>query len=1532
MSVLRREPICETTNRLRRAPGAHHRHGRARRGRARLTALVLLGALSLLAARAEAQSVTVTAALSTSSTTVQESAGDIAVTATLSGGSLTVDVPVNVGEAAAETATKTVDYVNRSGWTPFVTIKAGATTATGTIGIINDTRHEQDETIIWEISGQSSGGLTITIKDDDPLAYAVSSATALEGGTARLTVTLSGSDDSKAPAGGGKFTITPNYGTGSGKAAAADVGTVPQTVTFDSDATTATFSIPIARDRLDENDETFTVTVAPGDGFTGTWTPATTGANIATVTITDAETLSFASTTATATEGEAAALTVTRSGSTEGSVVFQVTPSVEAGNSAQAADLAAAASGTIAAGASSTTVSLSSAEDDEDEDAETFTATITTNDAGYAGGDPLTFTIRDDDTAGVMLAGTMTPTVREGSAADASYTVVLRSRPTANVIINATSGDSAKAATSPASLTFDASSDRDWKTAKTFTVTGGAVTGEDTAQVIISHAAASTDPKYPAGLSIADVTVTVTPLVYSLSPTSVSVDEGDAAALTVTLNQAAPADFQFSVTPTYETGAGKAAAADLVGSYPRTLNISQGSTSASLSIRIARDAAEEDNETFTVGIATTSPNWEKKPAGADSATVTIQDTTETMRFAIRYVAVNEGAAATLTATRTGSTGRAVPFSVNMHADTVRFLPEGSRRVGRRLTSTDVFSALTVSGTIASGAASATVSLQTVEDAIVETTATYLAVLDAEASTGYRVEGATDFSTGVARIQVVDDDMAGATMDPPSLSMQRYQQRTYTVALTSQPTAAVTIAATSSDATKATVSPASVSFGTSATDWSTSKTFTVNGAGAGSARISHKAVSTDPGYPADLSLPAVAVTVNLPVPTGLTMTPSAYRGNAVLLVSHDPPPGPPPASVPAHKVRLQVVDLNAPAYNDLDQAFPGYGLEHQQNVVISGLFSVTGDNSYRLGPLQRGHEYAARAHLVDTSSDPHRAVRARSSTVRATAWTVPGAPTGVTVTAADGALEVGWTAPSSAGGTGAAITGYVVEYRQTGDPPGTWNDSGHSGTGTTGTVSGLTNGTTYQVRVHAKNGIEPGSTWSASTSGTPAAAGPRPRGLAAEAGSLVLAGLGTVPQLEIRWTAPQTGYRVIPQVKLSTVQDWPEPAATPSIPGGLSRQSSTATSAAYVGPAAGATYDVRAHLIDTNDDDSVVANSSTRPVQVTFPNVPDAPDFVTVSPRPQGLDVTWTVPASDGGEPITGYRVRWRVQDTNADQMGNQPGAWNDSFGVAAGGTSYRITGLTNGTTYDVEVRGGERCRRRLQLERRRGYAGGTVHLEPAGGDSGRQRGSRRVHHHRHLERPGARGRGRGNAGNAFDRLCHRRGWEGLPAAAHLYHRRRPVEGDRGGGHRVGYGGRGEREGGARRPDLAQSRRQLRRVVHQEYPLRRYAHVADAGRRSRGAGGGRGNGHADGNPEYPGARGRHDGVAFRYGHGDGDGNRCRLHPVLGDHSDRRGRDGRYGQHHHHRRRGGRRRRDDRDRRHQHQSGADREHPHRHHYGQ
>ena len=108
-----------------------------------------------------------------------------------------------------------------------------------------------------------------------------------------------------------------------------------------------------------------------------------------------------------------------------------------------------------------------------------------------------------------------------------------------------------------------------------------------------------------------------------------------------------------------------------------------------------------------------------------------------------------------------------------------------------------------------------------------------------------------------------------------------------------------------------------------------------------------------------------------------------------------------------------------------------------------------------------------------------------------------APTGLGVTGGDGKLDLSWTAPSG------TVSGYTVQYRRsdassqsvTGDPDTGYADAGHSGTGTTAAITGLTNGVAYTVRVQAVN-AGGGGPWATGT-GTPVAAVTAPTALTLE---------------------------------------------------------------------------------------------------------------------------------------------------------------------------------------------------------------------------------------------------------------------------------------------------------------------------------------------------------------------------------------------------------------------------------------------------
>ncbi|MXY61787.1 MAG: ABC transporter substrate-binding protein, partial [Cenarchaeum sp. SB0665_bin_23] len=85
------------------------------------------------------------------------------------------------------------------------------------------------------------------------------------------------------------------------------------------------------------------------------------------------------------------------------------------------------------------------------------------------------------------------------------------------------------------------------------------------------------------------------------------------------------------------------------------------------------------------------------------------------------------------------------------------------------------------------------------------------------------------------------------------------------------------------------------------------------------------------------------------------------------------------------------------------------------------------------------------------------------------YTTPGAPTGLTATPSSTSVSLSWVAPTSDGGN--SITDYTIEYRAEGGSWSVYADG--TSTTTSATVTGLTDGTTYEFRVSAVNAMGTG---------------------------------------------------------------------------------------------------------------------------------------------------------------------------------------------------------------------------------------------------------------------------------------------------------------------------------------------------------------------------------------------------------------------------------------------------------------------------
>ena len=270
---------------------------------------------------------------------------------------------------------------------------------------------------------------------------------------------------------------------------------------------------------------------------------------------------------------------------------------------------------------------------------------------------------------------------------------------------------------------------------------------------------------------------------------------------------------------------------------------------------------------------------------------------------------------------------------------------------------------------------------------------------------------------------------------------------------------------------------------------------------------------------------------------------------------------------------------------------------------------------------------------------------------------PGMPTGLGSTAGNQQVTLNWTAPADPGSS--AITDYQVQYRRVG---GTWAiyPDGTS-TDTTATVKYLTNDQPYQFRVRARNTVGAGS-WTGAITQTPSAATfvpGAPTGLAGTAGDQYVA---------LTWVAPgYTGgspildYQI--QYKKSTAVTWS------TYPDGVNAN----TGATLLYLANNVPYDFRARAINAVGSGPYTGTITLTPKE---PTGPGTPQNLTATPDNQQVGLTWDPPADDGGAPIYDYQIQYSVAGA---------GSWTP----VSNGTSLSLTvsGLTNGTSYEFQVRG-----------------------------------------------------------------------------------------------------------------------------------------------------------------------------------------------------------------------------------------------------
>ena len=268
------------------------------------------------------------------------------------------------------------------------------------------------------------------------------------------------------------------------------------------------------------------------------------------------------------------------------------------------------------------------------------------------------------------------------------------------------------------------------------------------------------------------------------------------------------------------------------------------------------------------------------------------------------------------------------------------------------------------------------------------------------------------------------------------------------------------------------------------------------------------------------------------------------------------------------------------------------------------------------------------------------------------------------------LAVSWTVPASDGGS--AITGYKVQWKEAAD---SWDTPGEvseaAATGTSHTITGLTGGTEYSVRVLAVNDVGE-SPPSENGSGTPRETVPPELSAASVDGTTLI--LTFNEDLDEDSEPPATVFTLTVSGNVRAVEsvDVSGSAVTLTLASAVTSQDIVTVS--YVIPV----DESAARLQDAagNAAASFTNRSVTNDTAPVAPAETRAPD---VSPHDStSLAVSWTVPASDGGSAITGYKVQWKEAADSWDTS-------EDVSEAAATGTSHTITGLTGGTEYSVRV-------------------------------------------------------------------------------------------------------------------------------------------------------------------------------------------------------------------------------------------------------
>ena len=696
---------------------------------------------------------------------VNEASGTVALTVSVISGVL-VDTVTLTYATVGDSATSGADYELSTGT---VELSSRMRTATIEIVMLDDSVVESAEIFFVDlerVSVPNSVSLiqfraAVTIIDNDvveigfdPVMYTVNEG----AGTIELTV--------KVLSGGLGRDVTLNYRTDDDTATAGeDYMSKDSMLTLSAGDTSATIVVDITDDALFENAEIFTV-VLSGAPAGVTLIPST-----ATITITDTNTpdvveIGFDPDTYTVDEG-AGTITLTVK-VLSGDLGRDVTVSYETmdGSAIAGEDYTTVQSTlTLTPVDTEMTIVVNITDDALFENAEMFTVVLSGAPAGVTlTPATATITITDTNAPDVVVIGfdPDTYTVDEGSG-------------TIELTVKVLSGDLGRDVTvSYETIDGSAIAGEDYTTMQS-TLTLSPMTPSVTFTVpIIDNITHGSDQMFTVKLSGTSADITLEPTTatvtitdddsmptVTITPASPSVEEGEDAVFTVTLNGEAEEDIVVTLTPS--PGSGSAAAE--VGDYSAgsvSVTFSTGDGPQTLRLQTTADVVYEVTETVSLGFSISGP---ATIASAPSTlTITNDDSMPTVTVTPASPSVEEGEGAVFTVTLNGEAEEDIVVTLTP-----------SPGSGSAAAEVGDYSAGSVSVTFSTGDGPQTLRLQTTADVVYEVTETV--------SLGFSISGPATIASAPSTLTITNDDsMPTVTVTPASPSVEEGEAATFTVTL------------------------------------------------------------------------------------------------------------------------------------------------------------------------------------------------------------------------------------------------------------------------------------------------------------------------------------------------------------------------------------------------------------------------------------------------------------------------------------------------------------------------------------------------------------------------------------------------------------------------------------------------------------------------------------------------------------------------------------------------------------------------------